>query len=223
MDHVHHYFYTGIYFQKKEIVKKKIAFFDFDGTITTKDTFLEFLKFCKGRFRFYLGFVWNSPYLVAYKLKIIPNQKAKEKVLHYFFNGTPADEFEKNCLLFSQKVLPGLIRKKATDEIERLKAKNFLVVIVSASPENWIRHWAESNGAELIASCLEIKNGKVTGKLNGKNCLGPEKVIRIMEKHSIKDYDEIYTYGDTTSDLPMLRLGTNSYYKPFRNKKTISR
>jgi phosphatidylglycerophosphatase C len=28
-------------------MKKEIAFFDFDGTITTKDTYLEFIKFSK--------------------------------------------------------------------------------------------------------------------------------------------------------------------------------
>ena len=52
-------------------MKKAIAFFDFDGTITTKDTLLEFIRFSKGRFRFYLGFLLYSPYLIAYKIKLI--------------------------------------------------------------------------------------------------------------------------------------------------------
>ena len=64
----------------------RIAFFDFDGTITTKDTLLEFIKFYKGKYQFYLGFLVYSPFLVAYKLKIIPNYVAKQKVLQYFFS-----------------------------------------------------------------------------------------------------------------------------------------
>jgi phosphatidylglycerophosphatase C len=195
---------------------KKIAFFDFDGTITTKDTFLEFIKFTKGRVRFFLGLVWNSPYLIAYKLKIIPNQKAKEKVLEYYFSGTTIEQFEQYCSEFSDNILPELIRPKAIHEIESLKQRGFLIVIVSASPENWISPWAQAMGADLIASCLVVNNGRLTGKLNGKNCHGNEKVRRILEKHVITDYSEIYTYGDTSGDLPMLKLGTHSFYRPFR-------
>ena len=52
MDHADHYFCAWIYFQKEKVVKKEIAFFDFDGTITTRDTLLEFIKFVKGSFCF---------------------------------------------------------------------------------------------------------------------------------------------------------------------------
>ena len=108
-------------------MKKGIAFFDFDGTITTKDTLLEFIKFCKGSFRFYLGFLLNSPYLVAYKTKLISNQLAKEKVLGFFFNDTPVDVFERQCEAFTEIRLPSLIRPGALEEIQKLKKDNYLV------------------------------------------------------------------------------------------------
>ena len=47
-----HYLGSWNHFQKEKIVKKGIAFFDFDGTITTRDTLLEFIKFYKGNFNF---------------------------------------------------------------------------------------------------------------------------------------------------------------------------
>jgi phosphatidylglycerophosphatase C len=47
-------------------VKRRIAFFDFDGTITTKDTLLEIIKFQKGTLRFYTGFLLCSPYIAAW-------------------------------------------------------------------------------------------------------------------------------------------------------------
>jgi phosphatidylglycerophosphatase C len=196
-------------------VKKRIAFFDFDGTVTTSDTLLEFIKFSKGRLRFCFGFLWNSPYLVAYKIKLISNQTAKEKVLQFFFKSMPAAVFKEQCELFARQVLPGLLRPKAIEQIKKLKNEGCVVVIVSASPENWIQNWSEKNGLELIASQLEIAEGKLTGKIVGKNCHGPEKVRRILKKYVVKDYDEIYAYGDTKGDLPMLELATQRFYKPF--------
>lgn len=196
-------------------MKKGIAFFDFDGTITTKDTFLEFIKFCKGGLRFYFGFLWNSPYLIAYKIKLISNQTAKEKVLQFFFKKMPVEEFEKKCQLFSKQALPHLIRPKALDEIRKLKSQHYSIVIVSASPENWIQQWANMMEVELLATRLEIREGLVTGKLLGKNCHGNEKVRRIMEKYTTAEFDEIYVYGDSGGDKPMLKLATHPFYKPF--------
>jgi phosphatidylglycerophosphatase C len=196
-------------------VKKGIAFFDFDGTITTKDTLLEFIKFSKGSKRFYLGFLYNAFYLFAYKLKLISNQAAKEKVLQFFFKNTPVHFFNDQCKLFSTAVLPKLIRPKALKELQKLKNENFIVVVVSASPQNWIQPWSSAMKVELIASQLEIKDDKITGRILGKNCHGPEKVRRIMEKYVVEDYDEIYAYGDTSGDLPMLKLATQPFYKPF--------
>lgn len=196
-------------------MKKDIAFFDFDGTITTKDTLLEFIKFSRGRFRFYVGFLLNAPYLIAYKLKIISNHSAKEKVLRFFFANTSIEDFKKYCNNFSATALPQLIRPKAMEEIKRLQKTNVIVVVVSASPENWIEDWANKNHLQLIASRLEVKKEKLTGKISGKNCHGDEKVCRIREVFNLSEYNVVAAYGDSKGDKPMLRLATNTYYKPF--------
>jgi phosphatidylglycerophosphatase C len=198
-------------------VKKGIAFFDFDGTITTKDTLLEFIKYCKGSSRFYLGFMLNSPWLVAYKLKIISNQSAKEKVLRYFFNGTPKDQFNSYCKKFAIDIIPSLIRPKALEEIKKLQAAGVSVVIVSASPENWVKQWAEKLSIPTIATVLVVENGLITGAIAGKNCHGEEKVQRIKKQYSPETFDEIYAYGDSGGDKPMLQLATHKFYKPFRD------
>lgn len=195
---------------------KQVAFFDFDGTITTKDTLLEFLKFSKGSFFFYAAFLLYSPILIAYKLKIISNQTAKEKVLAFFFNKMPLKDFRALCQVFATEILPGMIRPKALQEIKKLQSLGVQVVIVSASLEEWIRPWTESIGAELVATCVELKEDKLTGRLRGKNCYGAEKVERIMEQYNLTGYDKIYAYGDTSQDKPMLALAHHSFYKPFR-------
>src|ERR1700753_4025120 len=104
---------------------KKIAFFDFDGTITTKDTMLEVIKFQKGVREFCTGFLANSPFLVAYKAKLISNKTAKERVVSYFFKGAPLSSFQSACDNFALAVLPALIRPGAMAEINKLKADGF--------------------------------------------------------------------------------------------------
>jgi phosphatidylglycerophosphatase C len=223
---------------------QRIAFFDFDGTVTTRDTLLEFIKYSKGKFRFYLGFLVNSPWLVAYKCRIIPNQLAKEKVLGWFFRNCPLGTFQAHCDRFAAVALPALIRPKALQEIARLQETGAAVVIVSASPENWISGWALPLKIDLIATRLEIAAApaiaapaiaapdatkrdapatgsaapgpRLTGKIEGKNCYGAEKVRRIQAAYPLAEYSEIYAYGDSPGDRPMLKLGTASFYKPFR-------
>ena len=54
------------------------------------------------------------------------------------------------------------------------------------------------------------------GRCDGDNCHGQEKVRRIKEAYPLDQYREIYAYGDTGGDRPMLGLATHSFYKPFR-------
>jgi phosphatidylglycerophosphatase C len=195
---------------------RTIAFFDFDGTITTKDSLLEFIKFCKGRMNFYKGFLLNSPYLIAYKAGIITNQRAKEKVLAHFFKNTTLADFNLMAERFTQEVLPGLIRPGALAEIASLQQKGAEIVIVSASPGNWIKPWATQMSVSLIATNLVAEEGKITGIINGKNCYGEEKVNRIKQLYDLTGYDTIYAYGDSSGDQPMLALAGKPFYKPFR-------
>jgi len=101
-------------------------------------------------------------------------------------------------------------------EIEKLKAAGAEIVIVSASAENWIQQWCRQHQLQLIATRLEIKNDRMTGRILGRNCYGQEKESRITSSYNLSQYDEIYCYGDTKGDKPMLSLATFSFYRPFR-------
>jgi len=195
---------------------KKIAFFDFDGTITTKDTLFEVIKYQKGKAGFYTGFLLNFPVLVALKVKLVSNQFAKEKVLQYFFKGTESSAFEDACDKFACNALPSMIRPGAIAEIKKLKDLGFEIAIVSASAEDWIRKWSDKIGVQLIGSRLETVDNLLTGKIQGQNCNGQEKAIRIKSAYDLSQYDEIYCYGDSGGDKAMLALATKAFYKPFR-------
>lgn len=198
---------------------KKIAFFDFDGTITTKDTLLEVIKHQKGKALFYAGFLLNTPTLIGLKLKIVSNQKAKERMLTYFFKGMDVNAFQQACDKFIDEALPPMIRMDAIEEIQKLKSEGFEVVVVSASPTNWIKRWTDANGLELIATNLQCVNGSLTGLIDGINNNAEEKVARIKAAYNLAEYDEIYCYGDSNGDKPMLALATKAFYKPFRGKQ----
>ncbi len=196
---------------------RKIAFFDFDGTITTRDTLFEMIKYQKGSVRLYAWVLANLPMLAAYKLNLISGQRAKEKLLTWFFKGTELPVFQNDCNLFTIERLPLLIKNQAQVEIKKLQELGFEIVVVSASAENWIKNWSDGIGAQLLATKLEAVNGKLTGKIDGKNCNGLEKAIRIKSAYNLSEYDWIFAYGDSKGDTAMLALATRAHYKPFRN------
>lgn len=195
---------------------RTIAFFDFDGTITRKDTLFEIIRFQKGSRALYLGLIKLSPWLIAMKLRMISNAVTKEKMLTFFFKGTPLHNFQEQCNRFIENQLPSLIRPGALREINKHKQSNTTVVVVTASAENWVEGWCRQNGIICIATKLEVRENKITGKINGRNCNGIEKVNRIKACFQLDRYDTIIVYGDTKGDKEMLSLATFAYYKPFR-------
>jgi len=194
----------------------EIAFFDFDGTVTSKDTLAEILKFIKGKLGYYLGIFILSPVIAAYKLRIISNHKAKEILLTYFLRNFDINKFNTLCTEFAEKKLPRLLNKSALLEIRKHLQHKTPVIIISASAENWILPWCSKYNIDCIATKLEVKNGKLTGKIDGRNCSGKEKVRHIKNRYELSTYQKIYAYGDSPDDLPMLSLATEKNYKPFR-------
>ena len=195
----------------------KIAFFDFDGTITDRDSLLEIIKFLNGKPAFYFGFLIHAPWLIGYKLNLLPNDRVKQKILRYFFSGIPENEFQKVCNEFAETILPKIVRPGALEEIRHLKKSGFEIVVVSASAGNWIRKWTEGLGLSLVATRLEVEKGLITGRIDGENCYGRQKVVCIKNSWNLTEFSEVYAYGDSSGDKPMLALATRSFYKPFRH------
>lgn len=194
-------------------MKKSIAFFDFDGTITTKDTMLELIKFHFGNFKFIKGLIYVLPWIAGMKTKLVSHQLAKEKLLSYFFKGMPEDDFIQICNDFASQRLPGLIRKSAMQKIKQYQKNKVPVVVVTASAENWVKKWCSSVNVECIASKMEVINERITGKLKGNNCNYEEKVLRIKSNYTLESFDEIHCYGDSNGDRKMLEIATHGFYK----------
>ena len=196
-------------------MQKNLALFDFDGTITNKDSFLEFIKFYKGSKSFIIGLIVLSPVLLLYKVRIIRNWKAKERVMTYFFKNESVKEFCLKSTQFSLKIIPTMVKPEAMQAIIHHLGKGDKVIVISASFENWLTDWCKSLKLELIGSKIEVRDGFITGKIEGRNCYGIEKVIRLKEYLDISQFSEIYAYGNSKGDLPLLELANHRFYKSF--------
>ena len=194
-----------------------LAFFDFDGTITTDDSLIKFIRFVVGDVKTAWGMILLSPMLITYKLKFIPNYKAKQWMLSYFFKGMDEQQFLKVAKEYSLKHIDTILRPKAMEKIAWHKEQGHKVVVVSASIECWLKPWCDINGLDMIATKLEIKDGMLTGKFLTKNCYGIEKANRVKEAYNLSNYDYIYAYGDSRGDKELYALADESFYKPFRD------
>jgi HAD-superfamily subfamily IB hydrolase, TIGR01490 len=194
----------------------KLALFDFDGTISRKDSMIDFIQFAMGKPRYYWGLIRKSPMLLSYLLKQTANSDAKQAFMAHYFSHYPTDKFEILAQKYAEKKLPAIIRPKALERIQWHQAQKHKVVIISASAEDWLKPWAEGIKVDLIASQLDKNGGFISGHLKGNNCHGAEKVARLKQYLNINDYSCIYAYGDSPGDKEMLALADDAHYKPFR-------
>jgi len=162
-----------------------------------------------------IGLIVLSPILLLYKVRIIKNWKAKERVLTYFFKNEPFKEFCLKSTEFSIKIIPDLVKPEAIQSIIQHIGKGDRVIVISASFENWLVDWCKTMKLELIGSKIEVRNGLITGKIEGRNCYGTEKVIRLKQYLDISQFSEIYAYGDSKGDLPLLELANHRFYQSF--------
>lgn len=186
---------------------------DLDGTITRKDSMFAFIKHSFPSWKYYTGLVLLSPVMAMNRLGLFPSTKTKEILLGSFFRNLTREQFEALGDEFSRLVLPGMIRKEALKEIAFHQNTGATIVVVTASLSVWCETWCRDNGFHLIATDYEVANGKVTGRIRGKNCKGPEKVRRIRERYHLESAKNIYAYGDSKSDLKMLGIADIKYYK----------
>lgn len=196
-----------------------VAVFDFDGTLTFCDTLLAFLRRIVGRGRFWLGMVGLLPVLLAYRLGMIGAQRAKEALLRRFLAGMPVSTLRDHVEDFVAAGIGPLINPEAIDRLRAHQQRGHKVIVISASPELYVARWARDLGVDAVAaSHLEVRDGVLTGRLDGRNCRGPEKLVRLEAILGSLAGHEIHAYGDSSGDRELLAAAQHPVYRPFRDR-----
>ena len=195
--------------------KPVVAVFDFDGTLTYRDTLRPFLLHVVGLNYFVCNAFVLLPTLAAYGLGIIRNDVAKQRVLGQFFAGMHIDTLRGKATEFAEHQLPGLIRSEAARRFDWHKQQGHRCIVISASLELYVRHWALSKGFDdVLATQLETRqDGSVSGKLLGENCFGSEKVKRLDALLGARSNYILYAYGDSRGDKELLSVADYAYYR----------
>lgn len=190
-----------------------LALFDFDGTITTSDTFSPFVRSAVEPGRMLAGYVLLGPLAVGYRLGVVPASRARPVVARFGFRGLSAAAMRDRGRRYAADVLPRTMRRRALERVAWHQEQGDDVVVVSASLDVYLRPWCESRGLKCICTELEERNGTLTGRYRHGDCSGAEKVRQIRERYALDRYSLVYAYGDTNEDREMLALAHRKYYR----------
>lgn len=188
---------------------KQIYAFDFDGTLTTRDTLLVFIRYACGTRAFLLGFLRYAHQLVLMKLGFYPNWKAKQHIFSYFFKGIDLEAFNTLCRQFAADNRQ-LLRPEGHQLIAQAQAEGADVLIVSASIDNWVQPFFPE--VTVLGTQIEVIDGRLTGRFLTKNCYGQEKVNRILALYPDRSSYRLTAYGDSRGDKELLAFADSPHW-----------
>ncbi|MEX3977655.1 HAD family hydrolase [Paraburkholderia sp. EG287A] len=191
-----------------------VAAFDFDGTITTSDSFRAFMLDAAGPVRFAAAALRCLPSLIGVPLGWSPRGPTKARFLYAAMGAVRREVLEAAAQRFVERRLPALLRPEMLARVAEHQALGHEVVLVSASPSIYLRMWAKTVGiGTVLSSELEWRDGLYTGHLAGNNCWGPEKVARLRAWWGANAPATLYAYGDSRGDKEMAELAQYAWIR----------
>ncbi|WP_087739384.1 HAD-IB family hydrolase [Paraburkholderia piptadeniae] len=186
-------------------IRRIVAAFDFDGTITTSDSLRDFVRHAVGNVRFLAGAFHAAPWLIGVLLGVCDRGAAKARFLATTIGGMRETELRGIARSYVDARLPALIRPDMVQRLREHQRCGHEVVLVSASPLPYLEIWAKQVGFDaVLATELEFLDERCTGWLASPNCLGPEKVRRLERWFGAMPPHILYAYGDSPGDREML-------------------
>jgi phosphatidylglycerophosphatase C len=196
--------------------RTKLALFDFDGTLTVRDSMLAFIEFVDGKWSLYWSLLMLSPILVLTKLGYYNAEKAKKKLLRRHFLGMKEDILKKAATRFCMTQMSTIFRDEGLEKLAFHRSKGHKVVVVSASLDLWIMPWLQEQNLMGICTEMAWEDGVFMGEFATPNCNGPEKARRILAALNLDDYERIYAYGDSSKgDKEMFALAHKVFFRRF--------
>ena len=198
-----------------EGVYRPLVAFDFDGTLTSRDSFSAFLEWRAGRVAYLSGMASLAPAAARYVLDR-DRGRLKAATVRRFMAGMSRAALEADVQAFASERGRALLRPDAVRAWRRWQADGARLVIVTASPETTVAPIARGLGADLLIGTRLAFDAqdRVTGAFDGENCRGPEKVRRLQAAFG-PDVRLEAAYGDTDGDREMLALAEEQGMKVF--------
>lgn len=194
-----------------------VAAFDFDCTLTTRDTLLPFLKHLSGASETYKKLINLSPYFCSYALGLTSRQRIKEKVLKEFIAKKCSQELLRDCEIFAKEIIPFYLNPEAMTKFRWHKMQGHRCVLVSAAIDLYLKPWGEAAGFHdiICSKCHVDSSGLLTGYIEKGNCWGEEKAVRLLNLLGPKEGFTLYAYGDSRGDKELLALADFPFYRRF--------
>lgn len=194
---------------------RPIVAFDFDGTLTVRDSFTAFLRWRAGPFRHALGMARLAPAALRY-LFDRDRGRIKAAAAREFLGRLPRAELEALAEAFAEAQAGALFRPDALATWRGWRDKGALLVIVTASPSLVVRPFAERLQADRLIGTEFAFDGqdRATGEFSTANCRGPEKVAR-LEACFGPGVRLAAAYGDTSGDREMLAIAQTAGFRVF--------
>jgi phosphatidylglycerophosphatase C len=159
-----------------------VAAFDFDGTLTHGGSVVPFLIEVRGVVPVALAVLRGLPRLAhAAVVGGTASDEAKEALFIRLLAGLPVAELDRIGGEFAAAHLRRRLRADTHERLEWHRSQGHHVLVVSASPEAYVRPAAALLGADAaLATRLAVGGDLLTGRYEGKNCRGAEKYSRVM-------------------------------------------
>lgn len=190
-----------------------LALFDFDGTVTTRETMPDFVRRAVPPLRRALGVPAFAPMFAGYRMGLVAGTTIRNAVTAFGFRGVPVARVRAAGRRFATEYIPTVLRPEALQRIAWHRAQGDVVALVSGGLDFYLAPWCEQHGLELICSSLEIRGDRLTGRYRGAQCVGEEKARRVRERYDLGSYERCYAYGDTHEDEAMLALAQWKFYR----------
>ncbi len=187
-----------------------VAAFDFDGTLTSGGSVFDFLSAVAGRRAVVRASAELAPQLARAALAGgTVADETKEELFTRVLAGIDAAHLHRVAEEFAVGHLAARIRPEVRRRLDWHRGRGDAVVVVSASPDAYVSVAADRLAADAaIATRLEVDDtGRVTGRYEGANCRGEEKIRRLRLWMADADLEgrRLWAYGNSRGDLRMLR------------------
>ena len=205
-------------FRQSPAEGRPIVAFDFDGTLTIRDSFTEFLRWRAGPGGWALGLVKLAPAVAAYA-RDRDRGRIKAASVREFLLGVDRATLKAEAARFADEIWPRFMRPDALAVWNDWGVRGAHRVIVTASPTITVAPFARRLGAEaLLGTEMAFDSqDRVTGAFAGPNCRGEEKVRRLRAVYG-DDVRLAAAYGDTSGDTEMLAMAEQPGFRVFRQK-----